>query len=162
MFERKLVSLLVSRLNEPRKFIQIVTGARQTGKTTALTQALAKLPDYKHYISADDPNIYSGEWLRNEWELARFRAQSESVILAIDEIQKVKEWQSTVKLLWDEDTRQNRDIKVVLTGSSTLLLQKGALKSFIHLIGVMRSVKRHLALLWMIFYSLAATPERLH
>src|SRR5690554_5085715 len=129
MFERKLVSLLVSRLNEPRKFIQIVTGARQTGKTTALTQALAKLPGYKHYISADDPNIYSGEWLKNEWELARFRAQSGSVILAIDEIQKVKEWQSIVKLLWDEDTRQNRDIKVVLTGSSSLLLQKGASES---------------------------------
>ncbi|MFA5467540.1 MAG: ATP-binding protein [Sphaerochaetaceae bacterium] len=129
MFERKLVSVLIRRLSEPRKFIQIVTGARQTGKTTALTQALSKLPGHKHYISADDPGIYSREWLKNEWQLARYKAQTESVILAIDEIQKVKDWQSTVKLLWDEDSRQNRDLKVVMTGSSSLLLQKGASES---------------------------------
>jgi predicted AAA+ superfamily ATPase len=47
----------------------------------------------------------------------------------IDEIQKVKDWSSIVKLLWDEDSRLHVNLKVVLTGSSSLLLQKGLAES---------------------------------
>jgi predicted AAA+ superfamily ATPase len=43
----------------------------------------------------------------------------------IDEIQKIGKWSSIVKLLWDEDSRLNVPLKVILTGSSSLLLQKG-------------------------------------
>ena len=46
MFERVLVSQLAQRLNEPRRFIQIVVGPRQTGKTTAAVQALEKMLFY--------------------------------------------------------------------------------------------------------------------
>lgn len=105
MYERELVFLLVKRLSELRKFIQIVIGARQTGKTTAVNQALEKLPGRKHYISADDPNIYSGEWLKNQWQIARHYSQSEKTIFAVDEVQKIKDWPAIIKLLWDEDSR---------------------------------------------------------
>lgn len=91
MYERQLVSRLTKRLSEPRRFLQVITGPRQTGKTTALTQALAKLPAYTHFISTDDPILSSQEWLRNEWELARHLARSKEVILAIDEVQKIKD-----------------------------------------------------------------------
>jgi len=129
MFKRKLVSQLVDRLNEPRRFIQIVVGPRQTGKTTTVLQALEKMDAPTHFISADDPNLVSAEWLRNEWEQARSLAKTREAILVIDEIQKVGKWSSIVKLLWDEDNRLHMPLKVVLTGSSSLLLQKGLAES---------------------------------
>jgi predicted AAA+ superfamily ATPase len=66
MFKRALVSQLADRLNEPRRFIQIVAGPRQTGKTTAVLQALEKIYGKKIFVSADDPALISAEWLRNE------------------------------------------------------------------------------------------------
>jgi len=89
MFTRALVSLLVERLNESRKFIQIVIGPRQTGKTTAVLQALDRIKYPHHYISADDPNVLSAQWLSNEWEQARALAGTEEAVLVIDEIQNL-------------------------------------------------------------------------
>jgi predicted AAA+ superfamily ATPase len=114
---------------EPRRFIQIVVGARQTGKTAAVLQSLEKLNAPQRFVSADDPALTSGEWLRNEWEQARSLAKSGEAVLVIDEIQKVGNWSGVVKLLWDEDTRLRVPLKVVLTGSSSLLLQKGLSES---------------------------------
>ncbi|MDR2861659.1 MAG: ATP-binding protein [Syntrophobacterales bacterium] len=131
MFKRKLVSQLIERLSEQRRFIQIVAGPRQTGKTTAVTQALEELNMTTHFVSADDPSLNSTEWLRNEWEQARTLTITKSggTILVIDEIQKIKGWSPIVKLLWDEDNRLRAPLKVVLTGSSSLLLQKGLAES---------------------------------
>jgi len=130
MFKRKLVQQLVERLCEPRRFIQIVAGPRQTGKTTAVLQALKEINAPMHYVSADDPNLLGAEWLRNEWEQARSLSKTHgNAILAIDEIQKVGKWSSVVKLLWDEDSRNQVSLKVVITGSSSLLLQKGLAES---------------------------------
>ncbi|MDD4717337.1 MAG: ATP-binding protein [Eubacteriales bacterium] len=129
MFQRALVAQLAQRLREPRKFIQIVVGPRQTGKTTAVIQALEQLTVQQHFVSTDDPNLVSTEWLRNEWEQARALAKTREVILIIDEIQKISKWSSIVKLLWDEDSRLCTSLKVVLTGSSSLLLQKGLTES---------------------------------
>ena len=128
-FKRKLVSQLSERLTEPRKFIQIIAGPRQTGKTTAVLQALEELNVPHHFVSADDPNLVSVEWLRNEWEQARSLAKASEAILIIDEIQKITKWSSIVKQLWDEDNRLKVPLKVVLTGSSSLLLQKGLAES---------------------------------
>jgi predicted AAA+ superfamily ATPase len=129
MFTRTMVLGLIKRLNEQRQFIQIVAGPRQTGKTTAVLQALEKLDMPKHFVSADEPNLVGIEWLRNEWEQARVLAKRGDAILVIDEIQKVGYWSSIVKLLWDEDSRLDIPLKVVLTGSSSLLLQKGSSES---------------------------------
>ena len=116
-------------MNEPRRFIQIVTGPRQTGKTTAVSQALEVINTPTHFVSADDPSLVSTEWLRNEWEQARSLAKTGDAILVIDEIQKIAKWSSIVKLLWDEDSRSRVPLKVILTGSSSLLLQKGLAES---------------------------------
>ena len=129
MFKRKLVAQLIERLNEPRRFIQIVVGPRQTGKTTAVLQALKELDIQAHFVSADDPSLISTEWLRNEWEQARTLAKTGDAILVVDEIQKIKNWSSIVKLLWDEDNRLQSMLKVILTGSSSLMLQKGLTES---------------------------------
>ena len=127
MYKRKLVEQLKVRMLEKRRFIQVVTGPRQTGKTTALLQALEAIPHPNHFISADDPVQVSPEWLRNEWEKVRIKQKQtgKEIILAIDEVQKIPAWPSMVKLLWDEDTRKKLPVKVILTGSASLLIQKG-------------------------------------
>lgn len=129
MFKRNLVSQLIDRLTEPRRFIQIVVGPRQTGKTTAILQMLEEIDIKTHFVSADDPSLNSIEWLRNEWEQSRLLTKTGEAILVIDEIQKIEDWSSVVKLLWDEDTRLRLPLKVVLTGSSALLLQKSLSES---------------------------------
>jgi len=136
MFKRLLVSQIVDRLREPRCFMQIVVGARQTGKTTSVLQALKTLNIPYHFVSADEPVLAQKEWLRNEWEQARALAKNnvtgntdDGAILVVDEIQKITDWSAMVKLLWDEDTRYNVPLKTLLTGSSPLLLQKGLTES---------------------------------
>jgi predicted AAA+ superfamily ATPase len=129
MFKRKIVTQLVNRLNEPRRFIQIIVGPRQTGKTTAVLQALKEINKPTHFVSTDDPTLASTEWLHNEWEQARTLTKTGETILVIDEIQKISKWSSIVKLLWDQDNRLFTPLKVVLTGSSSLLLQKGLFES---------------------------------
>ena len=131
MFERKLVSQLSQRTKEKRHFIQIVIGPRQTGKTTAVSQAIKKIKLPVHFVSADDAAALSREWLSNEWEQARIqqKQKNKDTVLVVDEIQKISDWSSIVKQLWDEDTRTNTPLKVILTGSSALLLQKGLTES---------------------------------
>jgi len=130
MFTRRLVPQLVERMSEPRNFIQIVVGPRQTGKTTAVLQALERLELPQRFATADDPNLASVLWIQNEWEQARVQAKAAGeMILVIDEIQKIKDWSAAVKMLWDEDTRLRIPLKVILTGSSALLLQKGLTES---------------------------------
>ena len=127
MHKRKLVTQLTNRMKEQRRFAQVITGPRQTGKTTAVLQTLEDLSVPHHYISADDPENVSPHWLHNEWNKARVlqRQTGREIIFAIDEIQKVPNWSSIVKLLWDEDTRKKIPVKVILLGSSSLLIQKG-------------------------------------
>ncbi|MCL2403512.1 MAG: ATP-binding protein [Coriobacteriia bacterium] len=131
MFERQLVSALSSRLTEPRRFMQIVMGPRQTGKTTAIGQAL-KQTDLPHRFSSGDQALLAGRtWLQEEWSAARrlITKDSPSAIFVLDEIQAVPQWSSIVKMLWDEDARSGIDLRVVLTGSSALLLQSGLSES---------------------------------
>ncbi|MCL2833603.1 MAG: ATP-binding protein [Treponema sp.] len=131
MFERKLVGQLRDRMKEERRFIQVISGPRQTGKTTALQQTLESLSVPYHFVSADDPIVVSVQWIRNEWETARVlqKQKSKEVILAFDEIHKVPDWSSAVKAMWDEDTRKKIPIKVIILGSSSLLIQKGLSES---------------------------------
>ena len=49
--------------------------------------------------------------------------------LVIDEIQKIANWSEVVKKEWDDDTFHDRNIKVLLLGSSRVLLEKGLSES---------------------------------
>jgi len=131
MFKRRLAAQIESRMREKRLFMQAVIGPRQTGKTTAVLQALEALGMPSHFVSADDPTVVSAEWLCNEWEKARImsRQRGGEVVLAIDEAQKIPQWSSMVKFLWDEDSRKGAPVKVILSGSSSLLIQKGLSES---------------------------------
>jgi len=67
--------------------------------------------------------------LEQQWEVARFHSRTRNALLILDEIQKIPGWSETVKRLWDEDTRNNRSLYVILLGSSPLLVQRGLTES---------------------------------
>ncbi len=128
-FERPILKVLVKRLIEPRGKMQILSGARQVGKTTLSTQALLKLS--QPYIQMVAESGFTVNWIDQQWALARARAleHPQGVILVIDEIQKIENWSERVKRLWDEDTIKARPLKVLLLGSSSLLLSRGLTES---------------------------------
>lgn len=130
MFKRFIFAQVIARLKEAKRFIQILAGPRQVGKTTLIQQVIEELDLPYHYASADDPTSFNETWIEQQWEIGRFRAkQHSSAILAIDEIQKIPNWSETVKRLWDEDARKHTQLKVVLLGSSQLLIQQGLTES---------------------------------
>ena len=110
--------------------MQVILGPRQVGKTTAIGQVLKGLGLPYHYAAADLPAPPSAEWISSQWELARMKLEGKRpVILALDEVQKISHWSTEVKRLWDEDTWAGRELRVVVLGSSSLLIQKGLKES---------------------------------
>lgn len=132
MFERPYLKIVKDRINEPRKFIQVILGPRQVGKTTIITQLIPQLTTPNLYESADAISATNTAWLTQVWESARLQMKVSKAIeflLVIDEIQKINNWSEVVKQQWDKDTRENINIKVILLGSSRLLIQKGLTES---------------------------------
>lgn len=119
-------------MSEPRRFIQVLIGPRQVGKTTLVTQLLETSKVPSQFVSADAVAASNVAWLEQQWETARLKMAQDGArefILVIDEIQKINNWSETVKLLWDADTHSKRTLKVILLGSSRLLLQQGLTES---------------------------------
>jgi len=132
MFERQEIKLLNQRVNEPRKFIQVLMGPRQVGKTTLVTQLTRQINIPFIFESADAIPAGNTNWLAQLWESARLRIQASSggeFLLIIDEIQKISNWSEMVKKLWDEDSLKGIPLKVILLGSSRLLIQQGLTES---------------------------------
>lgn len=135
--ERSQLQPLVDRLLEPRRFLQVVAGPRQVGKTTLVRQALKRLSEgphaqrmAQHSVSADGPGLQGRVWLETQWQTARaLAAQAGTCILVLDEIQKVSQWTEAVKRLWDEDSATDRDVRVVILGSAPLLIARGLSES---------------------------------
>ena len=131
MIKRTIFQRIASRLDEPRMFIQVLYGPRQVGKTTLVSQYLESTTTPHQFVTADDIIGDDQVWLRQVWSEARLRQQQAGCeyLLAIDEVQKIRNWSEIVKKEWDADTLSGRPLKVVLLGSSSLLLQKGLSES---------------------------------
>jgi predicted AAA+ superfamily ATPase len=132
MYKRAEYQVIKSRLEEQRRFIQVVMGARQIGKSTVVKQVLAELDMPYQFYSADNVPASNSAWVSNCWAAVRSLKESnrhESIILVIDEIQKIANWSEVVKKEWDDDTFHDRNIKVLLLGSSRVLLEKGLSES---------------------------------
>lgn len=126
VIQRDQFHVLVKRLGERRKFIQILQGPRQTGKTTLAHMVLDKKRINTHFGTADDKLLQGKTWIYEQWESARSMGKQ---VLVLDEIQKIENWSETVKKLWDEDTRLRSSMHVVLLGSSSLMIEKGLTES---------------------------------
>ena len=128
MYERAEYQTIKSRLEEPRKFIQVVMGARQIGKSTVVKQVLKDLDLPYQFYSADNVPASNTAWISDCWEAVRSLKRNNnwgSAIIVIDEIQKISNWSAAVKKEWDEDSFNDRNIKVLLLGSSRVMLEKG-------------------------------------
>jgi len=132
MFQRSLFQVIRKRMDEPRRFIQVVTGPRQVGKTTLVNQVMDDLPFPGYYATADGLVSAGPAWISEQWEVARIRQKQipdSSLLLVLDEIQKIENWSETVKKEWDRDSLEKNPLKVILSGSSRLLLQQGLSES---------------------------------
>lgn len=140
MYRRKISTVLQQRLMGPRSFIQVVMGPRQTGKTTAIKQAVKACGLPCRVASADSSRELVGDWIDLEWRQVRQLTNNGSrAILVLDEIQKVSGWSETVKALWDEDSWNDTELLVVLSGSSSLLLGSGLTESLAGRFELLRS-----------------------
>jgi hypothetical protein len=131
-YTRPGAKLLAQRIEEPRRFIQVVTGPRQVGKTTLVRQVLAASDTAFQYASADEPTLRGRQWIEEQWDAARLLQRQEGVkgvVLALDEVQKISGWSETVKRLWDENSAAGCNLKVILLGSAPLLIQRGLTES---------------------------------
>jgi predicted AAA+ superfamily ATPase len=128
-YQRPHAAVLAGRLAEPRRFIQVVAGPRQVGKTTLVQQVVEASGRPVQFASADEPTLRGPEWVAQQWETARLMAGPGEALLVLDEVQKAAGWAEAVKRLWDEDTRKRRPLKVVLLGSAPLLIQQGLSES---------------------------------
>lgn len=158
-YQKPQVQVLKSRFDEAPRFITIVAGPRQVGKTTLVKQAIEDVGNL--FVSVDDPDssgtgrfdflggtrltstteLQDGSprnaaWLIRTWQAARaecgrFKTQNPNrpFVFVLDEIQKVPRWPDTVKGLWDADRTNDVPMHVVLLGSSPLLIQKGLTES---------------------------------
>lgn len=131
-YKRAQFQEILDRINEQRSKIQVIVGPRQVGKSTLIGQVLEECTLPFDSYSADDVTGVSADWLTQAWESQRMKmaARGESKrLLVIDEIQKIRNWSETVKAEWDRDTREKRQLMVVLLGSSRMWIEKGLTES---------------------------------
>lgn len=132
MYKRKEYGILLKRISEPRTFIQVLMGPRQVGKSTLMGQVLEETSIPHLLFSADTVDEDDGDWIVRSWESARVTMamhKYKEFLLVIDEIQKIRNWSEFVKREWDSDSLHGINLKVVLLGSSRLMLRKGLTES---------------------------------
>ena len=122
MFHRKLFESL--RVHISKREYSIITGARQTGKSTLMRQ----LEKYckKNNIPAVFLNLENKSILaeldENPLNLLKFLPATEKRVVAfVDEVQYLKDASNFLKLLHDEHTEK---IKVVASGSSAFYIDR--------------------------------------
>ncbi len=153
-YQRQQVETLVERLSEPPRQLIAVFGPRQTGKTTAVRQALASLARPYRLEAVDMPGgsgpglapravadaasypmdpgaMRDRRWLVDVWEDSQLQAwgSDRGFVLVLDEIQKLRGWSEAVKGLWDADPDRDCPLHVVILGSAPLLMQAGLSES---------------------------------
>lgn len=123
--------VLWDRLHSLPRFLQVVVGPRQVGKTTLAFQILDRWKGPKKYETADQPTLPTLAWLQAQWLEARglVRRGNSEALLVLDEVQKIPRWSEVVKRLADEDKRRSLKLRVLLLGSSALLMQRGLSES---------------------------------
>ena len=132
MYKRPQYNELKSRLSEARDKIQTISGPRQVGKSTMIKQVLQETDIPYLSVTADNVPKTDTFWISEMWSSARARmkaTKASEFLLVIDEVHKLNNWSEAIKKEWDEDTRNDINMKVVILGSSRLLLKDGLTES---------------------------------
>jgi predicted AAA+ superfamily ATPase len=127
-FIRDAVLRIFESLSRDLPVFQVISGPRQVGKTTAAKQMMERFPHESIYASADAPLPTESDWIESQWRLAELKVEStgKPVLLVLDEIQKVANWNEIIKALWDQRVA---DIRLLILGSSALLIHQGLTES---------------------------------
>jgi len=128
MYKRAQYETLAKRMAEKRRFIQVIMGPRQVGKSTLMKQVVKNQDVPYLFYTVDAVPVTNFGWISDCWNAARAKMKVEKlpeIILIIDEIQKIVGWSEIVKKEWDDDTFNDIPLKVILLGSSRAMLDKG-------------------------------------
>ncbi|MCL4475748.1 MAG: ATP-binding protein [Nitrospirae bacterium] len=123
---RDVIDVALSKLRHDH--VLVLTGARQTGKTTFCEKIL---PNYLNlpftYISFDDPD----ERLRFQQSAIAILEAIETPLVILDEVQKIPPLFDPLKYVIDKQEKKGGEGKktFVLTGSSQLLLMRNISES---------------------------------
>lgn len=125
VYKRQLYETLHAALSRPASVIHVMIGPRQVGKTTIARQVQETITIPCIYASADSPVALDAAWIETQWRraIAEAAASNTPVLLILDELQKVRGWSETLKLLWD-NRAAGTDIRVLNLGSSALMMQE--------------------------------------
>jgi predicted AAA+ superfamily ATPase len=128
--KRKVFADVVKYID--KRQIIIFTGLRRVGKTTLMYQVIDKLLDkgvspYNILYFSFDEMRYDLEDIIGQYEtdVLREDISNKKVFIFLDEIQKLDNWDSKVKLLYD----RNPKLKIFLTGSAQITMWKGTRES---------------------------------
>ncbi len=122
LLENRLLDL--ERLAPSANLLQVLLGPRQVGKTTAVQQIAKTWPGPIVFASADLPYAPDPEWVSTQWQKARFY-ENHKTLLILDEIQKVHNWSSIIKVLIDEERQRRSGMRIVLLGSASWTIEEG-------------------------------------
>jgi predicted AAA+ superfamily ATPase len=129
-YERPLLSTIRTELSRPTPVIHVLIGPRQVGKTTIARQIEESIGIHTVYATADSPVSLDSAWIETQWRrsVADSTPSGGPILLILDEVQKVRGWSETLKLLWDSRPA-TPEIRVLILGSSSLLMQEGLTES---------------------------------
>jgi predicted AAA+ superfamily ATPase len=131
-YQRPVLKELKARLAAQECLIQVITGPRQVGKTTMVKQLFQSNKWVGIYHVVEGNQQQDAGWVASVFHEAvlRQKVSKRPVVLALDEIQKVPNWSSVVKRLYDEHKfTEAQPIRLVLLGSSNWLMQRGLSES---------------------------------
>jgi predicted AAA+ superfamily ATPase len=125
--QRDFEKILLNRLKERPRFIQVLLGPRQVGKTSGVLNVLENnFSEKKYNYFLIEESFYEKDWFLNQIQKA---IESNKKIIVLDEIQKLDHWSEAIKLIWDRLKHQKKQIHFVLLGSSSLKLTLGLSES---------------------------------
>jgi len=126
-YKRKLYYEILKYLD--KKQIILIQGLRRTGKTTILFQIIQELlnkkisPENILYFSFDEiPHDIKEvlETYQNFILKKTFEKVNKKIYIFFDEIQKVRDWENKLKILYDI----NPNLKFIVSGSSSIKLRR--------------------------------------
>ncbi|MGM0365375.1 MAG: ATP-binding protein [Actinomycetota bacterium] len=129
--KRRKIFYSISKYINTRQMI-ILSGLRRVGKTTLMFQIIDELineginPYHILYFSFDEEEMELNEIIKNyEINILKNRLTSTRTYIFLDEIQKLNNWPSKVKILYD----MYPETKIFLSGSASINLMKNTRES---------------------------------
>lgn len=128
-YRRKIFKNIVETFFNYRQIL-ILNGLRRIGKTTIIFQLIEELLKKKTeskrvlYFSFDEIIEEPIKILEEYSKITKVDWRKEKIFVFFDEIQKLKNWSSKIKILYDNFP----NLKICITGSASLMIEKEAIK----------------------------------